>query len=87
MPPALKLSRYNRELSAVAAFAILLLLVAMIAPAFFSAVNLRDLMISNAPVMVIAVGMTLVILAGQIDISVGSQFAICGIAAGMLAWR
>ena len=29
--------------------------------------------------------MTLVILTGQIDISVGSVFAICGVAAGLLA--
>ncbi len=80
-----KLFRYNRELSAAAAFAALLLMVAIIAPSFFSTANLRDLMISNAPVLIVAVGMTMVILAGQIDISVGSQFAICGIAAGMLA--
>ena len=33
---------------------------------------------ANAPVLVAAVGMTLVILARQIDISIGSQFAICG---------
>src|SRR5213075_2648566 len=83
--PAFKLSRYNRELSAAAAFAVLLLVVAIIAPSFFSAANLRDLMISNAPVLIVAVGMTMVILAGQIDISVGSQFAVCGIAAGILA--
>lgn len=85
MLPAFKLSRYNRELSAAAAFAVLLLLVAIVAPSFFSVANLRDLMISNAPVLIVAIGMTMVILAGQIDISVGSQFAICGIAAGMLA--
>ena len=29
--------------------------------------------------------MTLVILTGEIDISVGSVFAICGVAAGLLA--
>lgn len=40
---------------------------------------------SNAPVLVAAVGMTLVILARQIDISIGSQFAVCGVAAGLLA--
>jgi len=79
------LSRYNRELSAAAAFAALLLAVGIISPAFFSAANLRDLMMNNAPVLVIAIGMTIVILAGQIDISVGSQFAVCSIAAGMLA--
>ncbi|HEX9004168.1 MAG TPA: ABC transporter permease, partial [Blastocatellia bacterium] len=70
---------------AAVAYAVLLLLVGIIAPLFFSAGNLRDLMLSNAPVLIIAVGMTMVILAGQIDISVGSQFAVCSIAAGMLA--
>jgi rhamnose transport system permease protein len=40
---------------------------------------------SNAPVLVAAIGMTLVILARHIDISIGSQFAICGVAAGLLA--
>jgi rhamnose transport system permease protein len=29
--------------------------------------------------------MTLVILVGEIDISVGSQFAVCSVAAGLLA--
>lgn len=55
------------------------------APAFFGAANLRDLLTGNAPVLVAAIGMTLVILARQIDISIGSQFAICGVAAGLLA--
>jgi rhamnose transport system permease protein len=36
-------------------------------------------------VLVAAVGMTLVILARQIDISIGSQFSICGVVAGLLA--
>lgn len=80
-----RLSRYNRELSAAAAFFVLLLLVGIISPTFFSAANLRDLMISNAPVLIVAIGMTMVILAGQIDISIGSQFAVCSIAAGLLA--
>lgn len=83
--PAFKLSRFTRELSAAAAFAVLLLAVGVVAPSFFSVANLRDLMISNAPVLIVALGMTLVIIAGQIDISVGSQFAVCSIAAGMLA--
>lgn len=80
-------SRYNRELSAAAAFAVLLLAVGIVAPSFFSAANLRDLMMSNSPVLIVAIGMTMVIVAGQIDISVGSQFAVCSIVAGMLAQR
>ncbi len=37
------------------------------------------------PVLVVAIGMTFVIVAGQIDISIGSQFAVCSVAAGLLA--
>jgi hypothetical protein len=40
---------------------------------------------NNAAVLIVAVGMTLVILAGEIDISVGSQFAVCTLATGWLA--
>lgn len=79
------LARHTRELSAAAALAVLLLAVGFIAPGFFSPTNLRDLLVGNAPVLIVAVGMTLVIVAGQIDISVGSQFAVCSIAAGLLA--
>jgi rhamnose transport system permease protein len=58
---------------------------ALRAPGFFAAANLRDLLVSNAPVLLAAVGMTLVVLARHIDISIGSQFAIGGVAAGLLA--
>jgi rhamnose transport system permease protein len=81
----MKLSRYKRELAAAAAYAALLVIAGIIAPSFFSAANLRDLALNNAPVLLIAVGMTMVILAGEIDISVGSQFAVCSVAAGWLA--
>jgi rhamnose transport system permease protein len=67
------------------ALAALLALLAVLAPTFFRMDNLRDLLVGNAPVLVAAVGMTLVMLARQIDISIGSQFAICGVAAGLLA--
>jgi rhamnose transport system permease protein len=77
--------RYKRELSAALAFFVLLVLVGLIAPSFFSAGNLRDLALNNAPVLLVAIGMTMVILVGEIDISVGSQFAVCSVAAGWLA--
>src|SRR5256714_12296425 len=81
----MKLNRYQRELSAALAYAALLIAVTIIAPSFFSVANLRDLTLNNAPVLLVAVGMTMVILVGQIDISVGSQFAVAGVAAGWLA--
>ena len=82
---SIKLSRYKREISAALAYAVLLLIVGLLAPGFFSAANWRDLAMINAPVLIVAIGMTMVILAGHIDISVGSQFAVCSVAAGMIA--
>jgi rhamnose transport system permease protein len=81
----MKIGRYKRELSAGLAYIVLLVLVGSFAPSFFSAANLRDLALNNAPVLLVAIGMTMVILVGEIDISVGSQFAVCSVAAGWLA--
>jgi len=81
----MRLNRYKRELSAALAYAMLLIVVAIIAPSFFSGANLRDLALNNAPVLLVSMAMTLVILIGQIDISVGSQFAVATVAAGWLA--
>jgi rhamnose transport system permease protein len=81
----LSIEKYKREISAAASFAVLLVVVAVVAPSIFGLSNLRDLVVNNTATMLVAIGMTIVILAGQIDISVGSQFAVCSIAAGMLA--
>src|SRR6266850_5230909 len=76
---------HSRELSVAAAITALALVLAAAAPAYFSAENLSDLFLANLPVLLVAIGMTLVIVTGEIDISVGSVFAICGVAAGILA--
>src|ERR687883_176758 len=81
----MKLSRYKREVSAALAYVALLVAVGAAAPTFFGAGKLRDLALNNAAVLLVSVGMTLVILVGEIDISVGSQFAVCSVAAGALA--
>lgn len=81
----MSLKRYKREASALVAYVLLLLGMTLIAPAFFNPGNLRDLAMNNAAVLLIAIGMTLVILTGEIDISVGSQFAVCTVAAGWFA--
>lgn len=75
----------KREISATVAYLAILVCVSILAPSFFTGGNLRDLIVNNAPTLLIAVGMTMVILVGEIDISVGSQFAGCSIAAGFLA--
>src|SRR5262245_9824127 len=78
-------ARYQREASAAIAYVVLLAIVAVAAPGFYSLANLRDLAMGNAPTLIVAIGMTIVILTRQIDISVGSQFAVYSVAAGLLA--
>jgi rhamnose transport system permease protein len=78
-------ARYRRELSVAVAYAAFLVVLAVAAPRFYRAEQWRSFLVSGAPVLVAAVGMTLVILCRQIDISVGSQFSICGVVAGLLA--
>ncbi len=79
------MKEHSREVSVLIAIAALAIFLALVAPGYFSRENLTDLFLANVPVLIVALGMTLVILCGQIDISVGSVFAICGVLAGVLA--
>lgn len=79
------MSRYFRELSVAAALLLVLAALAVFAPAFFQPQPLLSLLTREAPALVVACGMTLVIISRQIDISVGSQFSICSVVAGLLA--
>jgi rhamnose transport system permease protein len=79
------ISRYRRELSVAVAILAVSVMMAISAPRFFTVENQLDLMLANVPVLIVAIGMTLTILAGQIDISVGSQFAVSSVLFGLLA--
>jgi Ribose/xylose/arabinose/galactoside ABC-type transport systems, permease components len=79
------MKRHFRELSVAAALALVLLALAILAPAFYQKQPLLSLLTREAPTLVIACGMALVIICRQIDISVGSQFSICSVCAGLLA--
>ena len=75
----------GREVSLAISIAALAIVLAVVTRGFFDAGNLRDLVMANMPVLIVALGMTLVILTGQIDISVGSVFAICSVIAAAAA--
>lgn len=81
------MKRFRRELSVAAALFLLLAGLAVFAPAFYQPQPLLSLATREAPTLVVACGMTLVILIRQIDISVGSNFAVCSVVAGLLAAR
>ena len=79
------MKRHFRELSVAAALLMVLALLAVVAPAFFQPQPLLSLLTREAPALIVACGMALVIITRQIDISVGSQFAVCSVGAGLLA--
>src|ERR1700736_6058774 len=79
------MTTHRREISVALAIFVLALVLVFVAPGYFSSENLIDLFLANVPVLIVALGMTLVLIIGQIDISVGSIFAICAISAGVFA--
>jgi rhamnose transport system permease protein len=79
----LKLDR--RHLALLAAIAVLFALPIFGVPGFYTTATFRNLIVDNLPLLLAATGMTIVILVGQIDISVGSQFVVSGVVAGLAA--
>lgn len=76
---------FSREGSVALAYAALIGALAVFTPRFFQADYLRGLLVAKSAVLIVAVGMTIVIVTRQIDISVGAQFSVCGVIAGLLA--
>jgi rhamnose transport system permease protein len=81
------MKHYFRELSVLGALLAILLGLAIFAPAFYQPQPLLSLLTREAPTLVVACGMALVIVCRQIDISVGSIFSVCSVCAGLLAAR
>lgn len=76
--------RASHELSVAAVLAAMLVVLAVFAPAFYQPQPLLSLAAREAPALVVVCGMAPVIIGRQIDISVGSNFAVCSVCAGLL---
>lgn len=66
------------------AAAVLVAIVAVGNPAFLSAININNMLSQWSPAGIMAVGMTLVILAGGFDLSISSGFAFCAVVAAII---
>lgn len=75
----------SRELTVGAALVLLAIFLAIFAPNFFEGQPFVSRLASQMPALVAALGVGLVIMTRQIDISIGSQFGVCAIIAGMTA--
>src|SRR5262245_19675083 len=74
----------RRELWVAGVLLFVVTLLAILAPHFFDRQPLLSRLTAAAPRLLVAGGVALVIITRQIDISVGSVFAVCCVAAGLL---
>ena len=70
-----------RDYGIVVAFAALFVALSFASPVFFSSRNLLNILDQQAAIGMIAVGGTLVLIAGGLDLSTGAVFALSGIVA------
>ncbi|HXF60785.1 MAG TPA: ABC transporter permease [Caldilineaceae bacterium] len=79
------LERLNQELLLSAFLLLLVIVLTALRPDFLSGQSVSSILMDSSHLIVAAVGMTLVIVAGGIDISVGSMLAMCAVIGGLLA--
>lgn len=75
---------FIREYFVYIALVALIVFFSIASPYFLTPDNFANIGRQTATVSIVAVGMTFVIITGQIDLSVGSVFALCGMAAAMV---
>jgi ribose/xylose/arabinose/galactoside ABC-type transport system permease subunit len=85
--PRFRLGRFALSQELVLLFAILVLFVVVGAmnPRFLAERNLQSIFLGNAYIAVAAIGMSMVIISGNIDISVGSLIGVLATVSGTLA--
>ena len=69
----------GQELVLAGVIAVLWLLLALATPAFMTAGSLQPLLVATAPIALVGVGMTIVIITGGIDVSVGAAIMVCSV--------
>jgi len=67
---------YGQEIVVLAAIVVLFAVVTMVNPRFISANNLTTIFSGNAYIAVAAIGMAMVIVTGNIDVSVGALIGV-----------
>ena len=85
--PPIRASRVGIPRSAVIAclLGIIILGTSGVNPGFLAIDNLRDLLVRFSPTFMLSVGMTMVILMREIDISIGSLMGLCAASLGICA--
>jgi len=78
---------HAREFSVFCALVILFVIMSIASPYFFNAENIFNVLRNMSSIAIISVGMTMVIITGGIDLSVGSILAACSMLTARLMWE
>src|SRR6202049_3033161 len=73
-----------REIGILLALLIICSLLTLTTSTFLTVQNLLNVGRQISLLGIMAIGMTFVLIAGEVDLSVGSTYAFCGLASGML---
>jgi rhamnose transport system permease protein len=82
---ALRRLRFSRELVLLALLVLLVIVLGQLSPIFFTLQNLLNTSRFFVEVGLIALGMTLIIITGGIDLSVGAALALVSVTVGVLS--
>lgn len=74
-----------RSYAVAVMIAVLMVLLSFMSDSFLTPQNLLNILNQNAPLAIMAAAMTLVIICGGFDLSVGAIFAVAGVSAAALA--
>jgi ribose transport system permease protein len=74
-----------RQFGIYVVLVVMVIVATIVYPGFLAWGNIKLVLSQNAPLGIVAVGMTLVIIGGGFDISVGAIFAVAGTTAAMVA--
>lgn len=75
----------NQESAIIIALVVLLVVIGISSPRFLASRNLLDILSGNAYIAVAAIGMSMLIITGNIDISVGSLIGLLAVVSGRMA--
>ncbi|MFE5311138.1 multiple monosaccharide ABC transporter permease [Isoptericola sp. NPDC056573] len=81
------LTRNMRQSGIVIAFLAIVVLFAALNPNFLSPTNLTNIVLQYSYILILAIGMVMIIVAGQIDLSVGSVVALTGAVSAVVVVR
>jgi ribose transport system permease protein len=72
---------HNEQAGLFLALVLLCLVISLLTPVFFTAINIKNVLRDASLIAIAGIGMVMIILLGEIDLSVGSTQAVAGIVA------